>query len=96
MESGLLHDTFMHYSRLLHIFAYASALLQAASSFDGYGFSIVPNDTKKRIYDGERYQDAENINAIGIHPKEQQIEDHSGPQATATAPRMPQLVVGRP
>lgn len=60
------------------------------------GFSIVPNDTKKRIYDGERYQEAENINAIGIHPKEQQIEDHSSPQATATAPRMPQLVVGRP
>ena len=28
------------------------------------GFSIVPNDTRKRIYDGEHYHKAENINAV--------------------------------
>ena len=40
MESDVLHDTLMHYSRLHHIFALATVLLQAAGGFDAHDFVL--------------------------------------------------------
>ena len=40
MESDVLHDTFMHYPRLHHIFASPTASFQPADSFDAHGEGI--------------------------------------------------------